>query len=64
MSIVLYQYPGGSGVPSVSPPCVKVYLALRYIGVEHEVVDIRSPAKVRGLSRTGRHCPWPGSTTV
>ena len=54
MSIVLYQYPGSSDVPSVSPPCLKVYLALRYIDVEHEVVDIYSPARARKLSKTGR----------
>ena len=54
MSVVLYQYPGSSGVPSVSPPCLKVYLALRYIGVEHEVVDVYSPARARKLSKTGR----------
>jgi len=54
MGVTLYQYPGSSDVPSVSPPCLKLYLALRYIDIEHEVVDLRSRAQVRKLSRTGR----------
>jgi glutathione S-transferase len=53
-NIVLYQYPGTSDVPSVSPPCLKIYMALRYIDVEHEVVNLRSPARARKLSRSGR----------
>jgi glutathione S-transferase len=54
MSIVLYQYPGSSDLPSVSPPCVKVYLALRYVDAEHEVVDLYSATKAKKLSKTGR----------
>ena len=54
MSVILYQYPGSSDLPSVSPPCLKIYLALRYIDVEHEVVDIYSPARARKLTKTGR----------
>jgi glutathione S-transferase len=54
MKVILYQYPGSSDVPSVSPPCLKIYMALRYIGVEHEVVNLRSPARAGKLSKTGR----------
>jgi glutathione S-transferase len=54
MSVILYQYPGSSDVPSVSPPCLKVYMALRYIDVEHEVVNLRSQGQAKKLSRTGR----------
>lgn len=54
MSVILYQYPGSSDVPSVSPPCLKVYMALRRIGVEHEVVNLYSPAKAKKLSGSGR----------
>ena len=52
--VILYQYPGSSDVPSVSPPCLKIYMALRYIDVEHEVVNLRSPVQARKLSRSGR----------
>jgi len=53
MSVILYQYPGGAGLGSVSPPCLKVWLALRRLGIEHRVVDCR-PAKARKVSRSGR----------
>ena len=53
-SIVLYQYPGSPDLPSVSPPCVKVYLALRLIGADHDVVDLYSSSKAKKLSKTGR----------
>jgi len=54
MKVVLYQYPGSSDVPSVSPPCLKVYMALRYLGIEHDVVDVRRRGTVKTLSRSGR----------
>jgi len=51
--MILYQYPGLLGLGSVSPPCLKVWLALRRLGVEHRVVDILSGG-ARKVSRTGR----------
>jgi glutathione S-transferase len=51
--VILYQYPGGAGLASVSPPCLKVWLALRRIGAEHRVVDC-GPNQARRVSRTGR----------
>ena len=51
--MILYQYPGGEGLASVSPPCLKIWLALRRIGAEHRVVDCQ-PNQVRRVSRTGR----------
>lgn len=52
--IVLYQYPGAGNVPSFSPPCLKVYLALRHLGLPHRVVDLMSPLQVSMKSPTGR----------
>jgi glutathione S-transferase len=52
--IVLYQYGGAGGVPSFSPPCLKVNLALRRLGVAHRVVDLASPMAVKRRSPTGR----------
>jgi glutathione S-transferase len=51
--MILYQYPGGAGVGSVSPPCLKIWLALRNLGVEHRVVDCM-PRRAQQVSRTGR----------
>jgi len=51
--VILYQYPGGEGLASVSPPCLKIWLALRRIGAEHSVVDCQPP-QVRRVSCTGR----------
>ncbi len=52
--IVLYQYPGGAGVGSISPPCLRVDLALRWLGVEFERRDLRRGKQVAEVSRTGR----------
>jgi glutathione S-transferase len=52
--LVLYQYPGDEGLLSVSPPCMKVQLALRRLGQPYFVVDLKSPASARALSPTGR----------
>lgn len=54
MQISLYQYPGGDGVGSISPPCLRVDLALRWLGVEFKRLDLRGPNKVREISPTGR----------
>jgi glutathione S-transferase len=52
--VILYQYGGTPAVPSFSPPCLKVYLALRRLGLPHRVVDLTTPLHVRRLSPTGR----------
>ncbi len=54
MSIILYQYLGGDGVGSISPPCLRVDLALRWLGVEFERRDLRRGGDVTDVSPTGR----------
>lgn len=49
----LYQYPGVDGLPSASPPCSKIFLALRLAGLPHQVEDV-TPERVRSVSPTGR----------
>ncbi len=50
----LYQYPGGDGLTSLSPPCVKIDMALRRLGVEHRVVTCRSSREAKRVSPSGR----------
>ena len=52
--MILHQYPGGDGIGSISPPCLKVELALRLLGVEYKLRNHRSMSKVRKFSPTGR----------
>ena len=52
--ITLYQYPGGDGIGSISPPCLRVDLALRLLNVEFRRKDVRRPTSVAQLSGTGR----------
>jgi glutathione S-transferase len=54
MSLILYQYAGGDGVLSLSPPCMKVQLALKRLDLPHKVVNVRTPAQVKRASKTGR----------
>jgi glutathione S-transferase len=54
MRVILYQYPGGDGICSISPPCVKVELALNLLKIDHEVVNCRSRGEARRVSTTGR----------
>jgi glutathione S-transferase len=51
--VELFQYPGTGTLPSLSPPCLKVQLALRRLGVPHVVTDV-SPVKVKRVSPSGR----------
>ena len=51
--IVLYMYGGNDSVPSLSPPCLKVYMALKRMGVPHRAVTI-GPLQVRRHSPSGR----------
>ena len=52
--VVLYQYPGTGELPTFSPPCLKVLLALRILDVDHEVSELRSPRDVARLSPSKR----------
>lgn len=52
--LTLLQYPGGDGLPSLSPPCLKVQLALRLMGLPFDVENARSPFEVSRRSPTGR----------
>lgn len=52
--MILHKFPGGDGHPSISPPCVKIELALNRIGKPYESVYHTSRAKVRKVSPTGR----------
>lgn len=52
--VVLYQYPGDDDLASMSPPCLKVHLALRRLNVPYRAVDLHSPGQVRAKSKTGR----------
>lgn len=52
--IVIYQFGGTPAVPSFSPPCLKIFLALRRLGLPHRVVDLGTPFQVRRGSPTGR----------
>jgi glutathione S-transferase len=52
--MILYQFPGGHGLSSISPPCMKIEMALRLIGASYEVTNLRSRSAVKRVSRTGR----------
>jgi len=54
LAIILYQYLGGDGLGSISPPCLRVDLALRLLGVEFERRDLRRGGDVMNVSATGR----------
>jgi glutathione S-transferase len=52
--MILYQYPGGDGIRSISPPCLRVDLALSRIGRPYDVIDCRGFSEARRASPTGR----------
>ncbi len=54
MVIVLYQFPGGDGLTSVSPPCVRVEMALKRVGADYRSVYLKSFREARKFSATGR----------
>jgi glutathione S-transferase len=54
MSMKLFVYPGGDGLVSVSPPCVKIDLALRRLGLPYEVIVLTSGKQAAEKSPTGR----------
>ena len=51
---VLYQYGGKNRLPSLSPPCLKIELALKVLGLPHRVVNLGSPGQVKANSPTQR----------
>ena len=52
--LTLYQYPGAAGLTSVSPPCLKIEMALKLLGADYTVQNISSPLAARRISTTGR----------
>ncbi len=52
--MILHQYPGGDGIGSISPPCLKVELALRLVRADFSIRNHRSMREVRKFSITGR----------
>lgn len=50
----LYRYRGGDGIPSISPPCLRIELALSRMQLPYEAVDLRSPGQVRAVNPEGR----------
>lgn len=54
MKAILHQFLGGDGLESISPPCLRVGMALSCLGVDYELENLRSPGQIRAISRTGR----------
>lgn len=52
--IQVIQYPGLSKGTSISPPCWKAHLALRFKGLEYDVVDVVLPAQIKKHNPRGR----------
>ena len=52
--LVLYQYPGLSRNATLSPPCGKVQMALRFKGLDFEIHNLRTPGEVRKVNLRGR----------
>lgn len=52
--LLLYQYPGDAGLDSISPPCLKIHLALRRMQLPYFVVDLKSPFAVKQVTPAGR----------
>jgi len=52
--IKLIQYAGTNGVLTLSPPCAKVHMALRFKALEYEIYNCKSPKDVRRFNARGR----------
>ncbi len=52
--ITLFQWPGGEGLASASPPCVKVHLTLKRMGLTYETKTAKNPFDAKRASATGR----------
>lgn len=52
--IQVIQYPGLIKGATISPPCWKAQLALRYKGLDYEVIDVVLPAQIKRHNPRGR----------
>jgi glutathione S-transferase len=52
--LTLYQYPGIQRGGTLSPPCGKVQMALRYKGLEFEIKNLGTPNAVKRVNLRGR----------
>lgn len=52
--LVLIQYPGWVRGATMSPPCGKIHMVLRYKGLRCRVINVHSPAEARRASPRGR----------
>jgi glutathione S-transferase len=52
--ILLIQYPGISSKCTMSPPCAKVHLALRYKGLPYHIYNCRTPGDIKKFNARGR----------
>lgn len=53
-SLTLYQYPGTRRDTTLSPPCGKALMALRFKGCDFAIRNLRSPGQVRRINPRGR----------
>jgi len=52
--LTLVQYPGLRRGATLSPPCAKVHMALRFKKLDYDVIDLQGPWQVRRYNRRGR----------
>jgi glutathione S-transferase len=52
--ITLVQFPGVSATTTMSPPCGKVHMALRFKRLAYKVKNVRSPREARRFNPRGR----------
>ena len=53
-AITLVQYPGLVAKNTLSGPCGKVHMALRYKGLSYEIKNCFSPSQVKRFNPRGR----------
>jgi glutathione S-transferase len=52
--LTLFQYPGIQRGGTLSPPCGKVQMALRYKGLEFEIKNLATPNSIKRVNLRGR----------
>ncbi len=52
--IVLVQYPGFSSRTTLSPPCAKVHMALKFKDIAYTVRNLNTPMQAKKYNRRGR----------
>jgi len=52
--IKLVQFPGMNRGTTLSPPCGKVHMALRYKGLDYELVNVSAPHEIKRYNARGR----------